>query len=100
MQQRTLSTVHVELEAFLVANVGRVRDGDVGPWLGEAAELVERGAADDVLPAHWHDAVNAALAPDATNATVPGPAPRTTWTKRTSMTRALRGRGAAVQAAR
>jgi hypothetical protein len=63
MQPRVHANASADLDAFVAANFGRILDADAGPWLGQAALLLETHDAIVPVPAGWEDAVNAALDP-------------------------------------
>ncbi|GIK85478.1 MAG: hypothetical protein BroJett026_09590 [Betaproteobacteria bacterium] len=61
MHHRTSSVVGAELSAFLAEHLGTQHSGDVGPLLGQAAQLSDRDIVDETPPEGFHEAVNVVL---------------------------------------
>ena len=59
------STLHDALVACLESHAGATYDGDVGPLLGQACAIRDRGIADDESMRLWVEAANAALSSEA-----------------------------------
>jgi hypothetical protein len=67
MQRKTPSIpqARANLAAFLHEHFGAIERNDVGPLVGQAALLCERGEGSVVVPADARDGVNAALSSEA-----------------------------------